>query len=223
MRNLFFVAACAIALTTSGLFQSTAHGGIISIDFDDGTGDGLEIGNFYQSLGITFIDAAWNDAFDTRPGSSSPFQLGSLSSSSQPKAGTPIVGVFSFDVDMVSISAIDVGFNDAQLDVYDSAVGGTLIASSIFEGVTELGNTGAGQDTGVLSVAVSGIRRFEIYQPKSDTPFDGVLFDNLSFNEANVVPEPATYGLFLAMLGIGVCRRSRRSDPTVIGDEAFPA
>ncbi len=160
MKRLLATTMFALVLTTT----SGSQGAVVSIDFNDGTADGNAIGGFYGSFGITFSDAVWSDRFVGRPGTSSPFHLDSLSTPELPKANNPIVGVFSSPVDMVSISAVDVGFNDARLDAYDAAIGGNLIATSTYEGVTMLGNTLTSADTGILSVAEPGILRIELYQ-----------------------------------------------------------
>ena len=187
---------------------SCAWGSVVFIDFNDGTGDGDAVGDFYAVLGITFADAAWSDRFAGRPGASSPFHLNSLSASGFPKIENPILGFFSSPVDMVMISAIDVGFNDARLDAYDSITGGNLIATSTYEGLTEIGNTLTDIDTGILSVSVPGIRRIELYQPNLNTSVDGVGFDSLAFN---IVPEPASSLILLGMGSIATLRRHRRT------------
>ncbi|WP_425400713.1 PEP-CTERM sorting domain-containing protein [Aeoliella sp.] len=182
------------------LIVPASYGQLVSIDFDDGQGTGIAIDNFYDALGVSFQGAFWDDIFDGRPGTSSPLQVGSSDGARQPKAGNPIIALFSAPVDSVSISAIDVGFNDAQLDAYDSA--DNLVGSSTYEGLSELGNTLTAQDTSVLSVSGEDIRRIEFYQPLSVVSNDGVGFDNLTFN---IVPEPGTLGLaVLTLLGFGL-------------------
>lgn len=193
----------SIALSTTSAVQSD----IVNIDFDDGTGAGMEIGNFYDSLGVSFSDAQWGSEFDGRPGTSSSFQIDSLSTPQFPKSNSPITATFSVLVDMVSISAIDVGFNDARLDAYDQLVGGNLIGSSTYEGLSLLGNTFTNIDTGVLTVSGNGIRRIEIYQPNSSVSNDGVSFDNLSYN---VVPEPASIPLMVTFFVVGTMLQRRR-------------
>ncbi len=207
MKRLLATTMFVLALAAT----PSAQGGLISIDFNDGTGDGDAIGSFYAALGITFVEAVWSDRFDGRPGTSSPFHLDSLSTPELPKIDNPIIGLFSSSVDMVSISAIDVGFNDARLDVYDAITGGNLIGTSTYTGLTEFGNTLTGIDTGVLSVSVSGIRRIELYQPNSGISNDGMAFDNLSFN---VVPEPTSITMVLVVFaGVFAIRsRQRRFD-----------
>jgi hypothetical protein len=101
---------------------------------------------------------------------------------------------------MVSISGIDVGFNGVRIDAYDAVVGGNLIASDTYIGTSPGGNTLTPADTHVLQVNVAGIRRFELYEPLSANDFDGVTFDNLTF-DLEPVPEPATW--VAGVLGIG--------------------
>jgi len=185
------------------LFSGSASAAT-SIDFDDGISAGDPIGNFYSDLGITFLNAEWSDRFNGRPGTSSPFRLSSVDSGNQPKVSSPIIGIFSSPVDMVSISAIDVGFNDARIDVYDAINGGNLLGFDLYEGVSPLGNTFNPQDTEILSVSASGIMRFELYQPKSEVRNDGVAWDNLTYNPMTPVPEPSTSLLALGSILAGM-------------------
>jgi hypothetical protein len=101
-----------------------------------------------------------------------------------PKSDNPIVGTFTSAKSMVSINAIEPGENGARLDVYDAVTGGNLIGSAecvIEQCAPESGSNGTGAfDT--LAVQVPGIRRFELYQPRSTADnFDGVQWDNLRF------------------------------------------
>ena len=130
------MAVIGLTITAASAHAST------TIGFEDATGDGIAIGNSYLSQGLTFSNAKWYKYTGTpRPGQSGEFGILSIADGSFPKSGDPIVGVFTSPVDMVSIQAIDVGFNNATLDVYDAAAGGNKLGSVTYSGHSELGNT----------------------------------------------------------------------------------
>lgn len=193
--------------------SSNAIAATVTINFDDVglSSDGDPIDNHYSALGVTFSNAEWNDRFDTRPGTTSLFQITSVADGEFPKSSNPLIAVFDGIVDMVSISAIDVGFNDSRIDAYDAVVGGNLIGFDVYEGLTEFGNSLGLGDTSILTIAVAGIRRIELYQPKSDSTADGTGWDNLEYS-ISPVPVPAAIWLFGTAL-IGLVGFSKRRKP----------
>lgn len=188
-----------LALLASPTLASTIY-------FDDGT-VGPPIGSFYSGQGITFANASWIVPDQgqygmclvdiTDDGDNSPYT---------PTSTSPIVGTFSTPQFTVSILALDVGMAGATLNVYDSAVGGNLLASDTFMGV--------GLGVGVshtLVVTAPNIVRFELFQPSPThlSQNDGVFFDNLTFE----VPEPSSsafFGLFSLMF-LRACRAAKPS------------
>ena len=71
---------------------------------------------------------------------------------------------------------------------------------------------GIGDFHDLLASAV-GILRFEIYQPQN-IGSDGVLFEDLTFDAGQPIPEPGT----LLLLGSGILAfaRRRRSAPSIV-------
>ena len=194
------MAVIGLTITAASAHAST------TIGFEDATGGGNAIGNFYLSQGLTFSNAKWYAFPDTRPGQSGNFGMLDVDHNGKPKIDSPIVGVFTSPVDMVSIQAIDVGYNDARLDVYDAQVGGNKLGSVTYQGFTALGNEGDANDTSLLQLSFAGIMRFELYQPVSNqdgSPNDGVLFDTLSFNVQETSPVPLPTALPLLLSGLG--------------------
>ena len=168
------------------LAASVASGQLVILDFEDGT-DNAEIGSFYATGGVTFAKANWKKLYDTPfpdpvPGVSGIFDIRHLVNDTLPKSDDPIVGTFSGPQAMVSITAIDVGANGARMDAYDAVVRGNLVGSDEFIG------TGNGDDQWVvLKVLGPAIRRFELYQPRSDLGIeDGVEWDDLVFGAASI-------------------------------------
>ena len=183
------VAGC-LSLVLFGVVPA-AHAAMININFNDGQAE-APIHDFYSSFGITFVNAKWSTSFtEPRPGVSAPLILSSISDDSQMKETNPILGIFTSSVNSITISAIDVGYNDARIDAYDAA--GNLVGFDFYEGLSPIGNTMTPQDTSVLSVSGAGIVCFELYQPMSVEARDGLGWDNLSFKP---VPVPATILLF---------------------------
>lgn len=184
------------------LSLAVAADGATTIDFNDGA-SGTTIGNFYSTQGVTFLNGEWSDfstGFTPHPDSDGLRLVGN-GFESQPKVGNPIEFTFSDPVESISIVANNVNANGARLDVYDSTVGGTLLASD-----QVIGASGALDSNFILSVSASGIRRGLLYQPFS-VEGEGVLFDNLDFS---VIPEPSSALFFgIGSLCLLACRRVR--------------
>ena len=73
MKSLLAITGLTIVLA----FSPTVRADLVDIDFNDGTGNGIAIDDFYASLGITFENARWSDRFSGRPGTSAPLHLDS--------------------------------------------------------------------------------------------------------------------------------------------------
>jgi hypothetical protein len=189
-------ALAATILLAPGLNAATI------IDFNDGTA-GSDVGTFYNSFGATFLNAEWSSlsaGFTPAPESSGLRVVGD-GANLQPKAGNPIVIIFSTPIASVSLIANNVNANGARLDLYDSASGGALLD---FEQV--VGPSGATNSNFTLGGTGSGILRAEFYQPFS-VESEGVLIDNLTFTP---IPEPSSFLLFsLGGLAISTSRTRR--------------
>ncbi len=200
MKNILFLSVTLFCLITSTTLSAAETQ---FIDFNDGV-DGQAVGNFYQNSNLTILNGIWTTNAGVLTGASPP--LGLMAEVS----GTPfqsvfneqnaIVGIFSEPVSRVSIIASDVGFAGAQLKVYDSNSGGTLLGTATISGL------GAGVDNfDTLEVSASGILRFEVFQPFSNPDqSDGMGLDNLSFDISGIspvnVPLPIWTWLILASL-----------------------
>ena len=186
----------AIGLATLAAMPAQAA---TAINFDDGS-NGVLVGSQYAGQGVTFSNAefAFNEG---RLGSSGTlgirapgtFQFGSTNA---------VVGLFSSLVSSVTIRGIDVGVAGVRIDAFDAA--NNLLAFNEFLGV------GIGVGTFAdISVTANGIARFAVYQPAVGSG-DGVLFDNLSFDDVGAVPEPSTWMfMLLGMAGIGYSMRRK--------------
>lgn len=115
-----------------------------------------------------------------------------------------ITVVFDNELHFVSITGIDVGFNGIRLVAYDMS--GALISEEIMFGTTL---SGVGEFF-TLSIAAAGIYSIAFSQVL-DLAGDGVIFDNLVYNETFIssVPVPAAAWLFgSALFGfLGFSRR----------------
>lgn len=200
------VLAALVALGI-GAGSVTAHA-TTTINFDDGTAR-TSVGSTYSGLGVTFSGASFTDNFGLS-GSSGGLGIYSTSHGFQFGGDTPIVGQFSSAVSSITIRGIDPGQAGIRIDAYDAL--NAFITSDSFFG----SNVGVGAFHD-LSVTAAGIASFRVYQPLTtaggNAYGDGVLFDNLSFDAATPVPEPASWVLMLAgIAGAGAAMRRRRQD-----------
>lgn len=181
----------------------------VSIDFNDGLGDGLSINTFYQAQGVQFVNAAWDDVVSVAappsvPGTDGPLglQFSGVDHIGQKWGNGTIEATFINDVSNLSIRVADVGVNGAAVDAYD-------ISNSLIETESFLGTGFGGNQFTTLNFSSSGIRSLVFRQSASNVE-DGIVFDNLNFDIASTgVPEPST--LCLGILGVmSVVRRPRR-------------
>ena len=208
MKRLLISASMVAAFAGLGAPRANAQV-TTTIDFNDGV-SASPIGIFYQALGVTFSNAMWvNVAADNASdvGSSGlrlaavgPFPL-------MPSSQNPIVAIFAQAISAASIAALDLGGNGVHISAFDDIIGGNLVA------MTEVIGSGSGQGVNqILSLAGSGIRRLEFFQPL-DKEQDGVVFDNFSFTTQAITttPEPASLVLCATgLVGLGAWTRRRR-------------
>lgn len=185
-----------------GLLMSAAAVAVpVTIDFDD-LGSGVTVGSHYASSGVTFVDAVTN-SYGTLPGGSAPTGISHATSGYRPQPSNPIEAIFSAVVSTVSLSGLDVGQNGFVMNAYDAISGGSLVDTA-----TIFGSSSAGVGEFFTLTLTGGIRRIEFSQVQN-VYGDGVVFDNLVFDTAVSVPEPATWlMLMLGLLGVRVVRRA---------------
>ena len=111
------------------------------MNFDDGT-DGAYIGGFYGSSGVIFSNAYWfpnlsrntGQPFDgASPGAFCFDRYAPDSNNGFPQIvypSDPIIVLFTAPVTNVTVIALDVGDAGAEMDAYDSVVGGNLVATN---------------------------------------------------------------------------------------------
>lgn len=164
-----------------------------TVTFDDGTAS-TAVGNFYS--GLTFsANTVWANNFSLA-GSTPTLGIGSSAGSSYYFYGsnTPITLSFATLASSVSIDAIDLGGNGMRIVGYDSW-GNSLGYSEAFGFNAGVGNYQT------ITFSAAGIASVAFYQPLFGTYGDGVVLDNLSYTVASV-PEPETYAMLLAGLGL---------------------
>ncbi len=190
MKNRFINSFAVVGLV-SFIGSSTVYAAPVSIDFDDGTA-GSPVGSFYSGLGVTFSNTQFVDNFGLA-GSSSPLGIAGMGGSWTYEFGiaNAIEATFSSLVSSVTITGVDVGHAGMQMDAFDSY--GALIDTNNWYGTDE----GVGQWM-TISVANPTIASVLLYQP-SPMGDDGMVFDNMIFAP---VPEPETYAMLLAGLGL---------------------
>jgi hypothetical protein len=187
----------AVLLSVSGL----ANAGLIEIDFDD-LSNGTVVGNNYLTQGVSFVDASITSI--PLAGISAPNGINRLGSYNFDQ-NNPITAIFSTLVSSVSLSGYDVGSAGFIMKAYDMQVGGNLLQTVSFVGP----DIGIGTNH-TLSLNIGGIRRVEFSQILVGGG-DGVVFDNFSFNTAEV-PEPSTLAIFaLGIMGLASRRFKKQS------------
>lgn len=173
------------------------------INFDDGI-EKNAIGNFYSPLGVSFSGASWQTNFGLAGFSG---RLALASTNSNPfkwDSSAPAIATFSTAATTASIVVLDLGENGFTLNAYDAAVGGNLVSSASLFGLG-LGNN----NFKTLSVSAASIFRLEMFQVFSASD-DGVIVEDFRFAAAAAVPEPETYAMLLAGLGLlGFAARRR--------------
>ena len=162
-----------------------ARGQVTILNFDDGT-DGAYIGGFYGSSGVIFSNAYWfpnlsrntGQPFDgASPGAFCFDRYAPDSNNGFPQIvypSDPIIVLFTAPVTNVTVIALDVGDAGAEMDAYDSVVGGNLVATNQVFG----GGIGVSSFF-TLTNSAAAISRVEIYQPAANGS-DGIVFDTLT-------------------------------------------
>lgn len=193
----------AIGAFFIGLSTGGANAAVTSIDFNDGTASGADIGSFYSSLGVNFTNGEWSDlntGYTPHPDSTGLRFVGD-GGNYQPKSATPVSFTFTSTMFSVSVIANNVNANGARIELYDALTGGNLVGSD-----QVVGPSGSTNSNSVLNASGNGVLRVELFQP-FDVESEGVLFDNLEFSP---VPEPSS-ALLLVLSSCGMAfRRSRR-------------
>jgi hypothetical protein len=195
MKTLFTIAAAACLVASA----TTAQAATI-INFDNGI-IGATVDNFYAAQGITFANTQFTTNFGL-PGTSGALGIRAPGTFTF-GLGNAIVATFTSVASTITIRGIDVGTAGIRIDAFNAS--NAQIATSSFFG-PDLG-VGTFQD---ISVSASGIKSFRLYQPAVNGS-DGVLFDNLTFDNVAAVPEPATWAMLLLGMGIVGSAMRRRA------------
>jgi hypothetical protein len=198
-----------IALAVLLVYPSIASATII--DFDDpALTSGMEVGDFYGDLGVTFVDAkiyAGTAAVaGIDPSHYSGLNVVSHSASLAPQPNDPIEAIFATPISSLTLTGLGVGWAGFLLNGYDSS--GNLIAT-VAEGGSG-GPAGGGAFTWFsLSLSAAEMTRITFSQMKLYGPDGSVAWDNLTFEPQSTVPEPATIALWLPGLAMLLRRRKR--------------
>ncbi|MDQ2823952.1 MAG: hypothetical protein M3R29_00685, partial [Verrucomicrobiota bacterium] len=193
MKNIAFLIAVGLILGASPVYA-------VTITFDEfGTGvQGSPVGASYSATGVTFSDATFVTNFGLA-GSSGSTGMWDTTEGGLPSPASPIIAIFSPTATFASIVALSVGENGAQMNAYDAAVGGNLIASDQAFG------TGFGDGNFVtLSVTATGIQRIELFQPQNLGNGDALVFDTFSFELGGpaAVPDESSSLVLAALSGL---------------------
>ena len=192
------------------------------IDFNDGSDSFLNDGNntfvddFYSSLGVSFSNTLFRDLPTLGIGETGLGIVGYGGPTFISFGLSNAIAIdFSIAISSVSITGIDVGLNGMQMDAYDKD--GVLLESAWFtgsaDGSTALIETGdiydaVGELTTYKTLTIENdlTARILLYQrsteclvPDESYP-EGMIFDNLTFQQVAPVPEPAS----IFLLGAGL-------------------
>lgn len=212
MRRTCVLAGIATLLLT---LCSAATAGVISIDFEDGTGHDVQLpSNHYP--GVTISNGVWiQTVFSFAIVGDGNFALGvdnGVSTTNEwafPGTTNPIVLTFDELLSDFSIQAFDVGFNGALIEARDDSNNIIGTDSAVGSGV------GTGFNP-VLSITAPGIRSVHLRQQFFFSNGDGLGFDNLTATtETQVVPEPHSLLMFaIGLVLIAAWVRFKRSQPS---------
>ncbi len=186
------VVGCGVALVAIGTLSGAQDAQAATINFDSLSSGDL-VDNAFVGLGVTFEDAVVSNTSGTSPGATSPNTIVHAVDGIVVSPSDPIIAIFSSAVTGVSVAGFDVGPDGIVLNAFDAQVGGSLVdtaQSSVFG------------DNIILTVLNPNILRVELSKLSSDSPGDGVSFDNFVFEPVSAVPLPAALPLFGTGLGI---------------------
>ncbi len=187
--------------------SNTAQADLVT--FDDGVA-GNSVGSFYGTLGVNFSNAVWNSnkigtEYTTNGQATAPLSIRDAGTQGFNSSSDPLLITFAAPQQYVGILGVNVGFGGARMDAYDSTVGGSLLGSSQAFGTTQKGeippSTAGGlwtHEEFLLGVAAPNIMRVELYRPNPSV-YDGVHYDNLTFN-----PVPVPGAVLLGMIGLSI-------------------
>jgi hypothetical protein len=183
-------------------FSASLYAAPVTIDFDD-LSDGDSVGSNYASQGVTFVDAVIDTANGSLPGGSGPNAISHLTSIYQPQPLDPIEAIFSTAVSSVSLTGIDVGDAGFVLTAFDSS-NNQVATDRVFGSDWGIGEYYTLTLTGLDIVRITFSQVGYVY-------YDGIVFDNLTFEPVAAVPLPAAAWLFgsalLGFVGFGTRKR----------------